>query len=496
MKHDYTLLKNSLLVTALGSCIVLPTATASDVEDYATPQRTTESEVRMQTLALTEGQKVSLKQAEVLSYQRLRCALGDDFLKFATKYFGTTDESDISTRWDATFDTNIPYNDAQKRNVIKKLKDIFDQFVGERTTDYLFLSDDFSRLNSSINKVPLTRIEESTREYFESVFRASKITTSWKRGGDQLGCVAEVTLESGQVLTYFVKTHSGGLRSGHSSAAKLVNPSELLVYKVLEGLGIGPQSHFFGRDGQNLYIATLDAGTQITPEGEVIQLPFKEYEHFKDNRDPNVQEQVWGALSQLPTSVDFSDAEHQQAEAIVNAEDGIAKNFVHEVAKLDVLARIMGLTDFQTNPGNYGFIQIQDGRMQAKAIDFRLQEKKVELFEHDHRDFKAFLNGNGYFDYSSTGKAMYYALRKRQPHLRVQEAKSSMDKELKEFEAILDCASKYVSETLSTQIPMTAADQTSRQRELAQYADTLKSNFKLFRDQLLQWTPASASVEK
>ncbi len=196
-----------------------------------------------------------------------------------------------------------------------------------RESDELFgLKARLFDLDIQTKKVPLTRIEESTREYFESVFRASKITTSWKRGGDQLGCVAEVTLESGQVLTYFVKTHSGGLRSGHSSAAKLVNPSELLVYKVLEGLGIGPQSHFFGRDGQNLYIATLDAGTQITPEGEVIQLPFKEYEHFKDNRDPNVQEQVWGALSQLPTSVDFSDAEHQQAEAIVNAEDGMASS--------------------------------------------------------------------------------------------------------------------------------------------------------------------------
>ncbi len=33
-----------------------------------------------------------------------------------------------------------------------------------------------------------------------------------------------------------------------------------MVYKILEKIGIGCESHFFGRDIKNFYIATKDAG--------------------------------------------------------------------------------------------------------------------------------------------------------------------------------------------------------------------------------------------
>jgi len=40
----------------------------------------------------------------------------------------------------------------------------------------------------------------------------------------------------------------------------MVNPIELMIYKILENLGIGCESHFFGRELKNFYIATKDAG--------------------------------------------------------------------------------------------------------------------------------------------------------------------------------------------------------------------------------------------
>lgn len=458
----------------------------TDAEDYATPKRTTEYEVRTQLLALTEGQKVAQKQAEVLTYQCLRNVLGEDFLKFATKYFATTNEANIEAKWNATFEPSIPYNDANKRNVIRKLIEVVRK-SSLSTTDIQMLKGSLFDLEQQTKEVPITRIEESTKSYFESIFPGSRITTSFKRGGDQLGCVAEVTLSAGQVLTYFVKTHSGGLRSGHSSAAKLVNPAELLVYKVLEGLRVGPQSHFFGRDGQNLYIATLDAGTEVNSDGRLTQAPFKEYEYFKDARDHTVQAKLWGNLSNLPTEVEFSESQHEIAEALVNAEDGIARNFVREVAKLDLLARIMRLTDFQTNPGNYGFIQRIDGRMQAKAIDFRLHSTDPNEVRFGEHFFNGFLNGNGYVDYSSTGKAMYYALRKRQTHLRVHEVKLILDEELQKFENIVDVACNKVLETLLNQVMMSTDDQNSRKKELEQYAEIIKANFLMFKDHLQRY---------
>lgn len=458
----------------------------TDKEDYATPKRNTEHEERMQKLTLTEGQKVALKQSEVLTYQRLRRVLGDQFLSFTTKYFSTTNEAIIEEKWNATFEPNIPYNDANKRNILTGLSKLALN-ASSSSSELLMLQAELFKLQQQTKEVPLTRIEESTRGYFESLFKGCNVTTSWKRGGDQLGCVAEVTLSGGQVLTYFVKTHSGGLKSGHSSAAKLVSPSELLVYKVLEGLDVGPQSHFFGRDGQNLYIATLSAGTYLNRDGSITQNQFKEYEYFKEARDPTVQAQLWGDLSNLPTEVEFSENQHEIAEAFVNAEDGIARNFVHEVAKLDLLARIMRLTDFQTNPGNYGFIQRIDGRMQAKAIDFRLHSTDPNEVRFGEHFFKGFLNGNGYFDYSSTGKAMYYSLRKRQTHLRVHEAKIIMAEELQQFENIVDVAYNKVLETLLNQVTMSTDDQNSRKKELEQYAEIIKSNFLIFKEKLQEY---------
>lgn len=458
----------------------------TDKEDYATPKRNTEREERMQPLVLTEGQKVAQKQAEVLSYQRLKSVLGEDFLRFSKNYFSTTNEAAIEALWNTTFNPDIPYNEAKKRNTIRKIVEVVRK--SSLNSDAIqMLKGSLFDLEQQTKEVPLTRIEESTMGYFESLFKGCNVTTSWKRGGDQLGCVADVTLSGGQVLTYFVKTHSGGLKSGHSSAAKLVSPSELLVYKVLEGLDVGPQSHFFGRDGQNLYIATLGAGTYLNRDGSIIQNQFKEYEYFKEARDPTVQAQLWGDLSNLPTEVEFSESQHEIAEALVNAEDGIARNFVHEVAKLDLLARIMRLTDFQTNPGNYGFIQRIDGSMQAKAIDFRLHSTDPNEARFGEHFFKGFLNGNGYFDYSSTGKAMYYSLRKRQTHLRVHEAKIIMAEELQQFENIVDVAYNKVLETLLNQVTMSTDDQNSRKKELEEYAEIIKSNFLIFKEQLQEY---------
>jgi hypothetical protein len=453
----------------------VPTNTTADAEDYTTPKRTTEYEVRTQLLALTDGQKVAQKQAEVLTYKLLRNVLGEEFLRFATKHFATINEDDIEEKWNATFEPSIPYNDANKRNVIRKLIEVVRK-SSLSTTDIQMLKGSLFDLEQQTKEVPLTRIEESTTSYFESIFPGSRVTTSWKRGGDQLGCVAEVLLSSDQILKYYVKTHSEGLKSGHSSAAKLVNPAELLVYKVLEGLGVGCQSHFFGRDGQNLYIATLDAN---------VEGSFKEYEHFKDAQDPNVQRLLWGSLTHLPTDALFSDTQHQQAESLV-ASDATAQNFVREATKLDLIARILGLEDFQTNPSNYGFTRRENGVFIAKAIDFRVPNKKVEEFEKDHRSFNAFLNGNGEYNYSSTGAVMYYALTKRQQYLRVHEALRVIDMVLYDFIKKVDIAYQSVSQTLST-IPMVEDDQISTQSNLGKYAEIIKANFLMFKDHLQKY---------
>ncbi len=480
MKHYPTTLKNSLLATALGVCVTMPATTAADLEqDPATPTRNA-SALAVHAAEQTPGARVNVIIQSDLTKEKLLDVIGVQAAQ------------DLGLNLDILADLSIPFDDQRKKSLLLRIKNHLDGRFrkGLNTPNLNALRGKLNDVLTFCKGAHLDRIEELFPKYLLTVHHGCSVSFVEKHDGVQLGTQAIVTLANGQTVKYYIKTHSGGLTSEKSSAPSLVNPSELLVYKVLEGLGVGPQCHFFGRDGNNMYIATLDAGTQLNSDGTVTQVPFKEYAHFKDDRNSAAQAQLWGDLSQLPDVVDFSDAEHQQAEEIVNTEGGIAKNFVREVAKLDVLARIMRLSDFQTNPGNYGFVQEPDGRLNAKAIDFRLNSTDLNEIRFGEYFFKGFLEGNGYFDYSSTGKAMYYALRKRQPHLRVHEATTIMAEELRQFDRVVDAACQHVSGTLM-QVPMTTDDQSSRQRELDQYAKIIKSNFKLFRDQLQKWRPAT-----
>jgi hypothetical protein len=62
------------------------------------------------------------------------------------------------------------------------------------------------------------------------------------------------------VITYYAKTHRGGFKADLSGTTYPVDLKELLVYKILELLQIGPETHFFYIDVKEFYIVTKDVG--------------------------------------------------------------------------------------------------------------------------------------------------------------------------------------------------------------------------------------------
>ena len=470
MKHYRTTLKNSLLATALGTCTSLPVTTAAAAEDFDTPNRSA-SISTAQTLKQTPGQKLSMKISESLTMEKFSQVLSDDEM------------SSIDINWEALSNPQLPFDHPDIRSSLIRLKRVLNRLLPSKATNREFMEvwTQFSVIDASISSVHWDRVKELTPQFFQSI-SCEVIDLAPKYDGVQFGAKAIVKLSNGQTVKYHIKTHSGGLTSGKSSAAKLVNPAELFVYKFLEGLDIGPKSHFFGRDGQNLYIATLDVGTQIDADGSLTKTTFKEYKYFMTAQDPNVQKQLWGELTQLPLDIDFSEGQHQQAEKWINS-DRQSSMFVHEMSKMDVLARLMGLTDFQTNPGNYGFIQEKDRPLMVKVLDFRLVDQAIDKFQHDDKDFTAFLRGNGLYHYISADKVMCYALRHRQQHLRVREAESIIDNELANFEKTVTLATLDVLHSLDS-VMMTDTERERTKVDLEQYSDIIKYNFRLFRDQL------------
>ncbi len=64
---------------------------------------------------------------------------------------------------------------------------------------------------------------------------------------------------------------------------------------------------------------------------------------------------------------------------------------------LDLLSRILRLTDLQTNPDNFGFVKKSDS-WHVKVIDFRVINRYN--FKINQENFKGFLKGNTQVSYS------------------------------------------------------------------------------------------------
>ena len=105
------------------------------------------------------------------------------------------------------------------------------------------------------------RLETVTSDYICAHFPGSNISFSPKYSGVQLGCKAHIAFEGEPMrsMTYFVKTHSKGRLLSDISVPLAFDPKELMIYKVLERLDVGCETHFLHRSLQDVYIATLDA---------------------------------------------------------------------------------------------------------------------------------------------------------------------------------------------------------------------------------------------
>lgn len=227
--------------------------------------------------------------------------------------------------------------------------------------------------------LPYERLENLAAHYFIKRFALSgseQLSFLEKTSGVQLGRRLVVRFFPSGSKTFFIKTHRHGTQSNSSmsSGAKAVDPKEVLVYNVLHQLGLGPETHFFWEDQKNFYIATED----LNGSG-----PFKEYS------------KVYGELPDPEKTSDLSPEHFQICE---------------ELAKMDVISRILRLSDTTTNKENFGFVKNEDS-LSLRLIDF---DVKDDYFYTGDGLFEGFLAGNGTFTYASnTDPTIRFALAKR-----------------------------------------------------------------------------------
>jgi len=195
---------------------------------------------------------------------------------------------------------------------------------------------------------------------------------SRKKGGVQFGTIMAVYYgEREQDITrYFVKSHqdyqvsrSSDMSGKISMTIPTIEPfnlKEMLVYKMLEKLGLGAKVNFvinpYARNG----LFFVSEGLLGFEEGEKLE---------KDEtfREILVAENTIKTVTPLKMAIN----------------------------QFDLLGRIFDLGDF--NSGNFGVVGRQSEKLDWKMIDFRVTDNKIPF------SLKGFLKGNTRFHYSSTG---------------------------------------------------------------------------------------------
>ncbi len=157
------------------------------------------------------------------------------------------------------------------------------------------------------------------------------------------------------------------------------------------------------------------------------------------------------------------------------------KDFSNGIFCLDLLSRILRLTDLQTNSGNFGFVKKSDS-WHVKAIDFRVTTDKNN-FQINENYFKGFLEGNTQISYSDTRARNIFKEHKKDLE---DIAREIFLKQFKNFSVIVEESVQDVLRDIKINATekISSTDLESMEETLSLYKQAIVYNFSVFCEQL------------
>ena len=386
--------------------------------------------------------------------------------------------------WAVFQNESLPFDAPQKRVVLKKIIDKLNA-IDRNTIEKRALYGDVAGFKSQMEAIHSMRLDNLALAYFGKFFPTAVLSPEMKLGGVQLGERIIVAQAGQPVLTYHVKTHSAGRLSSNSTAAKLVNPQELMAYRALQYLGVGCQSHFFERSPEDVYIATLDAGV-----GGSFCLFEVMSGHLGRGGDESVGRRFAGSL--LDISQNPSQLNQDAIEATIVG-DSAAQNFIYQMVSLDIITRIFRLHDLLNNPGNFGFFESTTQSPAVRVIDFRIADDPSLKINYDH--WGGFLEGNGLYQYAGSHRTMRYVIHDRPRQLRVEVARNIMGRGLMEsLRRAVEQAHQDVLTYLSQDVFVPC--HRDLMPKLRDYNEATLHNIDFFWGKLQEWTPEADAARE
>lgn len=209
--------------------------------------------------------------------------------------------------------------------------------------------------------------------HFKKTDSGATVKFRAKAAGRQEGTVARVTFTDGREETYFVKTHrtfqisEDSFAHFTSDSIRYMDYKELFVYRVLSALDIGPAVEFVfpvdTDDGSEtgLLIASLDLAQHTRTDGPT------EFTSFGS---------LCGSIrGQLRvdglTGAALGARLNAAADALFSAYTAR-----RDLKRIDLVCRIMHLSDVLVNPGNFGLLRTNQGD-QVHEVGWRVVDFTV-----------------------------------------------------------------------------------------------------------------------
>ena len=430
-----------------------------DFSEQSTPPRQSAIRTSIEVVK-TPGQLLSQKQAEFFRRDNFEKALGSYVVDF---------------NWDVLEDSSLSPHNTEKRENINRLRNVLKRLSkSDKGADRLYVQ--ILKFKDDMEEVHRDRLENVVSDFFESKFPGAEITSYPKNNGVQLGEI--LTVKNGnETRRFFVKTHAQGKLTSKSTRAKQVSVRELLAYKTLEHMGIGPQTHFCARSAEDVYIATLEAGYG----GE-----FYTFDKAADNQD-TVGLALWGGVNNY-TGRRVDDYDYWRNHDATLSGDRSAQHFMEQMLLLDVTSRILRLHDLLDNNGNFGFFTSnEDPLPKARIIDFRVPVDEQIAINSDH--FGGFKEGNSIFNHGSAHKTVSYALHYRILEERIKGACTMMkDGPLAKLPDALKDANKEVQEFITQNRDLLGDHAETMNEDLEVTCDTYLKNHEFFFAELNKWS--------
>ena len=260
----------------------------------------------------------------------------------------------------------------------------------------------------------------------EKNFRLKKIDFNKKTTGVQAGNVLVISYETSNMElkkeTFYVKTHGEGTKSFGNSKSQM-DYREMFLYSLFELISLGPEVHFFfnNKNPNDFYIATKSLGEQfyILPE-LVLNIDSSKRIYLKDMyySDP---------FYDYATDCEFKSKLNRFTEDFKKN-----KLFIRGLILLDLINKLLNLSDLTTNGDNYGF-EIPNEHL--KIVDFSVQENKKNQKFNVYENFLS--------SYSVINKSSFiplYQFINENKELKLSVAKDIVLNELSHFKTKIDKA--------------------------------------------------------